>query len=470
MNTTAMHPRIRDGQQKAIAIFHRAVAQVPAYADFLKKSGVEPASVVSYEDFQQVPPTSKENYIEKYSLEELAWTGKLDEASLIHSSSGTSGTPYYWPCSDKELMEAMKLYETVYRGSFKIGDKYQRTLLIICFGMGTWIAGSYTTSAALLLRLQGLPLTIVTPGFNRLEALRLMNNLGGSFDQVVVAGIPSFMKDLLDEWSQCRKVNFPKIRVLLAGEGFPEPWREHVAESIGGDVFDIISLLGSADAGLIGFESNQSITLRRAITNDAALRQVLVRSDRTPGILHFDPCHRFIETTQEGRLLLTADRAIPLIRYDTMDVGGILSNCDDQITAVKSAAGDPIAQWPLVYIFGRGSKSATLFGANIYAEWIQEFLVSGNLRAQTTGRFQIETTWLPNADQQLLVRIELGEGLNPSGQEPRDWAQSLAQLLRLRSSEYTRICEEYGDRALPAVSVYRYGSPEYFPTIQQKCS
>lgn len=265
-------------------------------------------------------------------------------------------------------------------------------------------------------------------------------------------------------------VEFPKIRVLLAGEGFPEPWREHVARTIGGDVFDVISLLGSADAGLIGFESDHSIRLRKAIADDEHLRLSLIHSDRVPGILHFDPCHRFLESSGAGELLITADRTIPLIRYNTMDVGGILSGNVVEGVQLNQSSRQSKNDLPLVYLFGRGAKSATIYGANIHAEWIQEFLVESSVQAHTSGRFQMETIWLPNCDQQLSVRLELVKDFRAIGDEAAKWAQSLAGLLRLRSTEYFRISEEYGARALPVVTLHDYGCAAYFPPTQKKCS
>ena len=470
MTLTTIDELIRLGHENAVALFHRAAGGIAAYSDFLKRHAFDPKSVNSPADFQRVPISSKENYIERYPLEELVWNRNLGNATMIHSSSGTSGKPYYWPCTDEELKRSMTIYETVFRGGFDVGGKYQKTLLVVCFGMGTWIAGSYTTAATMLLRLQGLPVTIVTPGFNRLEALGLMHDLGLSFDQVILAGIPSFIKDLLDEWSQIRPNNFPRIGVLLAGEGFPESWRDHVAGAIGGDSHDVISLLGSADAGLIGFESEQSIALRKSMVNDESLRRSLLHSDRVPGVLHFDPCHRFLEASNSGQLLLTADRTIPLIRYDTMDVGGILPSSVLQDILPTQRDDQAKVNLPLMYLFGRGTKSATLYGANIHAEWIQEFLVESRVSECTSGRFCLETGWLANQNQQLVVRFELAREFNPIGNEDAAWAESLAKLLRSRSTEYARICQEYGERADPKITLHPYASSEYFPAIQRKCS
>src|SRR5258708_5990948 len=89
----------KDGEKKALQLFHKAAEHVPAYKKFLKKHHINPHTISSYNEFQKVPFTDKKNYLDIYPFEELVWNGKISNNFVISSSSGTTGRPYYWPLS-----------------------------------------------------------------------------------------------------------------------------------------------------------------------------------------------------------------------------------------------------------------------------------------------------------------------------------------------------------------------------------
>jgi phenylacetate-coenzyme A ligase PaaK-like adenylate-forming protein len=455
------------GAAAAVRLFGQAAARVPAYARFLRDQGVDAGGVHTPEDLALVPPTTKSTYFDAYPLRDRMWDGDAGTAALVHASSGTTGEPRYWPCGTEELARSAVLYELVFTRSYGCGTG--RSLLLVCFGMGTWVAGSYTAAAATLLRHKGVRVTTVTPGFNKAESLALLTRLAHEFDRVVIAGIPSFVKDLLDVW--CGASGPPKmpVKLFLAGEGFPETWRSHVCDRIGGRPEAAVSIFGSADAGLMGFETPRSIALRRVAAADERVRSRLFSQDRVPALLNFVPTHRYFESV-EGRLLLTADRAAPLIRYDTSDYGGVLpSGAIEEVLGSRSsglaADGWECHSLPLVYVFGRGRMSATLYGANIPGEYIQEFLVHPQVAPLVSGRFVLETTYTETFAQQLRVRVELVDGA-AAETAPAAWAELLADTLRRRSAEYARIWQEYGEAVAPVFTLHRYGNPEHFPTTQ----
>lgn len=66
---------IREGERRALKLFHLAARRVPAYKDFLRKNRVAPDKIKTYKDFQLVPTVSKKNYLREYPLEKLCWDG-----------------------------------------------------------------------------------------------------------------------------------------------------------------------------------------------------------------------------------------------------------------------------------------------------------------------------------------------------------------------------------------------------------
>lgn len=400
--------------------------------------------------------------------------GNLQTAACIHSSSGSTGQPQYWPCSLDELQRAKHFYASILEGQFLA--RQRSTLMIVCFGMGTWIAGSYTSACGLLLQLDAFPLTIVTPGFNRAEALRILGSIGCQYDQVVLAGIPSFIKDLAEAWRRSRDICSrdqyqPILHFLLAGEPFPESWRSYILGLTQNSSSRIVSMLGSADAGFIGFETDVTIRLRQKLARRTDLRKEMLGDERVPSIFCYDPCYRYLET-REDQLLVTAERAVPLIRYNTLDYGRIVETSYKEpvnVTRDHRSHG-PFREgiYPLVYLFGRGARSTTLFGANIYAESVQDFLFSSPIKDQCTGRFVMRTEYDNRAEQKFLLHFELTDGVNPNDIDQQKIARELAQVLRTRSSEYSRIWDEYGERALPYVLFHPYESPEHFSATTQR--
>jgi hypothetical protein len=101
-----------------------------------------------------------------------------------------------WPRSlAHELPVAMR-FEQVLADTCGAGGK--STLGVVCFPLGTWVGGMYTTMACRWVALKGYPLTIATPGNNAAEILKVVRELGGSFEQVVLFGYAPFLKDVVD--------------------------------------------------------------------------------------------------------------------------------------------------------------------------------------------------------------------------------------------------------------------------------
>src|SRR6185437_2595071 len=130
---------IKESKKEAIQLFKQASKRIPAYKDFLKNNSIDPDSIRTYEDFKHIPFTDKKNYIDKYPLHDLVWDGKLAKSLFINASSGSTGIPYYWPGAMDQVVQGSIIKEIIYKNNFQLDKK--STLMIICFGMGTWIAG-----------------------------------------------------------------------------------------------------------------------------------------------------------------------------------------------------------------------------------------------------------------------------------------------------------------------------------------
>jgi phenylacetate-CoA ligase len=308
-----------------VAWFREVVDTVPAYRAFLAAEGVDPASVTSAEDLTRLPMTTKENYHQRYPLPDRCRGGALDGCDMIAVSSGSSGTPTIWPRDIADELHVARRFEQVFTLGFDATE--HRTLAVVCFPLGTWVGGLFTTACVRHLAAKGYRITVVAPGNNKAEILRVLPELAPHFDQVVLLGYPPFLKDVVDtgiangyDWSRHR------LRMVLAGEVFSEEWRTLVCHRTGmsDPVHDMMSLYGTADAGVLGNETPTSVGIRRFLSGRPDLARSLFGDARLPTLVQVDPASRRFEE-HDGTLLFSADAGVPLVRYHIADEGGVIA-------------------------------------------------------------------------------------------------------------------------------------------------
>ncbi len=347
----------------------------------------------------------------------------------------------------------------------------KRTLAVVCFPMGTWVGGIFTTSCCRHLAAKGYPITIVTPGNNKAEILRVVTELGLAFEQVVLLGYPPFLKDVIDsgitagiDWTPY------SIKLVMAGEVFSEEWRNLVGERIGAQnpYYDFASLYGTADAGVLGNETPLSICIRRFLANHPDLARTLFGESRLPTLVQYDPTSRFFETV-DGTLLFSGDNGIPLVRYHISDNGGIISYEEmrqflqeygfDPLVELNSGRG--IYPLPFVYVFGRSHFTVSYFGANIYPENVAVGLEQPNVRNWVTGKFVIEVKEDNAKNPFLSIVVELAFGVEASRDKTEAVATSIQSQLLYLNSEFANYVPPSSQK--PQVTLLPLGNPEYFP-------
>jgi phenylacetate-CoA ligase len=312
----------------ALAHFHDVAAGVPAYATFLRTQGCDPAAVRTIEDFVRVPLVTKDNYLRRFPLPQLCRNGRLEDCDIVAVSSGSTGEPTFWPRFVTDELAIATRFEQVFRDAFAAAER--RTLAVVCFALGSWVGGMYSSACCRHLAAKGYPITVVTPGNQREEIYRVVRALAPHFEQTVLLGYPPFLKDVLDggrdagiDW---RSVH---VKLVMAGEVFSEDWRSLVAERAGSDdpCHDTASLYGTADAGVLGNETPLSICIRRHLAARPETARELFGQARLPTLVQYDPCSRYFETIagDDGTtLLFSGDNGVPLVRYHIADQGGII--------------------------------------------------------------------------------------------------------------------------------------------------
>jgi len=458
-------------EEKLLALFRRCAAEVPAYRQFLAERGVSPEQVVDYAEYSRLPLMSKQDYMRAYPLAQRCFGGSLAGADRVAVSSGSTGQPTFWPRSAADEWDVALRFEQVFKDSFAADRR--TTLAVVCFALGNWVGGLFTTSCCWHLARKGYPLMVATPGNNKAEIFRVVRELAPQFEQTVLLGYPPFIKDVIDAgsaegivWSDFN----PKL--VFAGEVFSEEWRALVGERIGAEraEFDSASLYGTADGGVLGNETPLSIAIRRWLAGHPDEARAWFGESRLPTLVQYDPASRFFEV-EADTLVVSGENSVPLVRYHIADKGGVIPYRQiwerlraagiESVTDLGLPSDFKPRELPFVFVFGRADFTVSYYGANIYPENVTVGLEQPELTGWLTGKFVLQVRENVAGDSELQVAVEVLPDVDPEHVDAGRVAESIkVQLLRLNSefAHYTP-----AERQTPMVTLHRFADPEYFP-------
>jgi phenylacetate-CoA ligase len=469
------------GEENMLRLFHEAALRVPAYNRFLKEHGIRHDSIRTIKDFQNVPLTSKANYLRKYPFQDLFWDGALNSQNIYTATSGSTGKPQYF-CRDRSIDWQCSVIQELFLLQNQ-GHK-ESTLVIVCFGMGIWIGGLITFEAYRMLGDRGYPISVITPGINKAEIFRALKILSPKYERTILCGYPPFIKDVIDE-APSHGINLKKLhlRISMAAEPFSEDFRDYISRACGlsKTELDTTNVYGSADIGAMAFETPLSISVRRAATeNSAIFKNLFGNINKTPTLAQYIP--RFISfETIHDELVLTGRSAMPLIRYRIGDNGGTLTyqeviermNGDAERTRnliqKNALLGGRAWELPFVYIYERNDLSATVYGLQVYPETIREILLRRQFASHFTGKFVLITRYNEKQDQYLEVNLELRKGARESKKLHTDTLGAVIKNLVEKNAEYKELLSFIGKRAHPRLKFWSNEDQVYFkPGIKQR--
>ncbi|WP_125458705.1 phenylacetate--CoA ligase family protein [Rhodococcus sp. 1168] len=452
------------GVNGALDTFWKAVRSTDAYPDLLTNLGFDPDSVRTSADFLHIPPMTKKNYLAMYSLPQLIPGGDVASACLWSSSSGSSGTPTNWPRAELSLQQSVDLHERILRQHE--ADR-RSTLVVVCFAMGNWIGGIYTMRAVEELRKQGFPVSVVTPGVHVDTVRENIGSLGCHYEQVLIAGYPPFVRDVLDGAGQ--HVLSQDLKFLLAGESISEAWRDGILALVGKSdrPEDICLVYGTADAGMIGHETPTTIAVRRLAVGDAELdASIFGGTAASATLVEYDASMRFVETDDEGFLLFTVDNTIPLIRYRMNDIGEVLSA--DEMRRRLFDAGHTVdvaastAHSGFIVLKRRADIAVSFYAVNIYPEPVRTALSDPRLSNTVTGKFVMTTTAQKDLRGALSLHVELRPGVGSAERADAACADliktAVVDALVAASSEFEELHGLLGTLVEPEITFGTFAS------------
>jgi phenylacetate-CoA ligase len=457
----------QDLSAHVLGLFRETLREVPAYGRFLQARGVEPRQVTDLEAFAGLPSTSKAEYHQAFALPELCRQGRLEGADIVAVSTGSTGEPTFWPRFAGDELGSTLRFEQVLVDGFGLGER--RILGVVCFALGSWVGGMYTTFACRNLAAKGYALTLVTPGSNRAEILRVVRALAPLFDDLVLFGYPPYLKDVIDagradglDWTRFR------VHLVTAGEVFSEEWRTLVMERLGASepARQSASLYGTADGGVLANETPLSIGIRRFLAREPRAARELFGESRLPTLCQYDPFHRYFETAN-GELVFSGDGTVPLIRYRILDRGGMVPY-GRMLAFLRDHGYVPppeslrAYELPFVYVFGRQGFALSFYGANVYPENIAVGLEQPAIAPAVTGKFVMELRHFgAEHDSEISITVELAPGVEAGTELSTAIAFSVREQLERLNSEFANYVPP--ERRTPRIQLLPLGEPEYFP-------
>ena len=375
--------------------------RVPAYVAFLAENG-QPHRVLHLESF---PETSKDTYVRRYGFSERCWDGRHPIAgTLVDESAGSSGTPYNWLRSRKELHDVHLDTANWVRWTYPT----ERLFALNAFSMGAWATGvnmAIALSKVCMVKSTGPDLE---------KIVDTMATFGEGYDYLLCA-YPPFLKHIVDELDQ-RGFDWSSNRVygLVGGEAMTEAMRDHLERRL----VKVRSGYGASDIQIgIGGETDASVHVRRLLIEHADVREALLGpgESRVPMVFQYNPLESYIEINARGESVITVNNASvlsPRLRYNVGDEARIITR--PALVAHLAEAGvsrelPPGWRLPFLFLFGRSDSTVSYMGANIYPLDVEYGLYRDASLASAIESFCLELDDSSQLDSRPVVHVQLRE-------------------------------------------------------------
>lgn len=437
------------GRLRAREVLLKASAECPAYREFLAAHAGSNRAPRRWND---VPVTTKENYVKKHSIEERCYGGALrGQGEMIDESSGSSGLPNNWVRSAAERHDVKRLLQLNY--DLMYGDRPR--LLLNCFALGPWATGM---NVSMSLADVGVLKSIGPDGLKLENTLRTF----GPRYEYLVFGYPPFVKSFVD--STTLDLSPFHLDLVVGGEGISEALRSYLARTFR----SVVSSYGASDLEInIGIETPWTIALRARCAADRALSKALFGRDAPPMIFQYNPLDYRIETLESGEMTYTVCRlngAAPKIRYNLKDEGGTFSF---RALAAKLAEhgieartlATRIGHFPILYVFGRSDLTVAFFGAKIYPADLEAVILGDPDLASRVRSFRFSSYEDEAVNRRLRICVELAPGLTAAsaGIDPVHAATTFYRGIAASNQDFREVTRMFSADALE-VQLFEHGA------------
>ena len=436
---------VRIGMLRAHAVYLKAKDHCPAYRAFLESEGQNHPRGWK---LSNLPITTKDNYVRKYSLVDRCYHGRIPAAGVvIDESSGSSGVPNNWVRSAEEREDVKRIlqlnYQLIYRDS--------GCILLNCFALGPWATGMNVSMSLVDVGI----LKSIGPDQKKLEnSLELF----GPDYRYLVFGYPPFIKSFVDN----TRLDLKQYRMdlIVGGEGISEPLRTHLLQFFQ----TVISSYGASDLEInIGVETELTINLRRLCMKNRELSQDLLGREMPPMIFQYNALDYIVETTPAGELVFTIgrqDSAAPKLRYNLHDLGGVVTHAQLReklrshgIDVVDLAK--PQSRFPILFIYGRSDLTVPFYGAKVYPTDIEELINADPNLVRQINSFQISSYEDDAINRRLKICLETVKNLPTQLVPVEHLHQAIFEGLCRVNQDFREVAKMF-DRTCVEIEIYDF--------------
>jgi phenylacetate-CoA ligase len=427
-----------------------AKKRVPAYAHFLQANG-HAFRLLALESF---PETSKESYVKRYGFAERCRNGRIPVVgTVVDESAGSSGTPYNWIRSARELRDVHLSTANWVRYSFPT----ERLFAINAFSMGAWATG--TNMSVALSRV----CTVKSTGPDLEKIVDTIEQFGSACDYLIAA-YPPFLKRVVDALDD-RSFDWSATRVygLVGGEGMTEAMRDYLERRL----VKVRSGYGASDIQIgIAGETDLSVTVRKLLVADPATRAALLGDgeDRVPMVFQYNPLDSYIEINADGETVITVNNysvLSPRLRYNLGDEGRILTRPELEQRLRAAGIEPPAAEgWalPFFFLFGRRDSTVSYMGANIYPTDVEYGLYRDEMLAGLIEGFCLELREEADLESRPVVHVHLREGATAPADAVERLRAGIVDHLASASRDFAESLREDSSAGDVRVVVHDHGT------------
>jgi phenylacetate-CoA ligase len=399
--------------------------RVPAYQQFTDEQGYvyRPLSLGAF------PETTKDSYVKPYGFAARCRNGKIPvPGTLVDESAGSSGTPFNWLRSERELGDVHLNTANWVRYCFPT----ERMLAINAFSMGAWATGTNTAIALSKVCM------VKSTGPDLEKIVDTIDQFGTDYDYLI-AGYPPFLKHLVDALD-ARGYDWTRTRMYgaVGGEGMTEAMRDYLERRL----VKVRSGYGASDIQIgIAGETDLSVWVRKLLVERADVREALLGrgEDRVPMAFQYNPLENYIEINDLGEAVITVNNISvlsPKLRYNVGDEGLTMARPElirrlAEIGVIESQRASVPEGWaaPFFFLYGRRDSTISYMGANIYPIDVEYGLYADERLAATIESFCLQLQESADLESRPVVNVQLREEVVLGPEERSEAAARLRAAL-----------------------------------------
>jgi phenylacetate-CoA ligase len=471
---------IETGKNQALSWINHVIKTNPTYTNNVTRHDLNIDSIEKLTDLPLIDKT----FIRGKSIAELC--PDQEDMYGVSGSSGMTGEPIWIPRRKSADAGILPAVESLFTDNWDIDTK--PTTTITSWSLGMWVAGTLMVEIGNTLAKTKTEagaskhqFIAVHPGSNLKETVQMINQMQSLNRQIILQAYPPFAAEVMQALKeQGQDLPSLNLNLFIAGEPMSEPWRIGMQKQLAGengesDLSRVISLYGTAEGGVMGFETKLSVLIRKLAHHNPELRKVLFgSSEGTPMLFQYPVTSKWIESVND-EIVFTGKTGLPSIRYNMHDHGGIVT-FKDMFHLLHEHGYNPlqtltelgygqklknVAPLPFVYVFGRKDGGISIDGGNVYPtdadallehptsqQWgIQEYMLG--IHESETGQMRLKL--------HLQMKHNYSHLLAQKQQE--ELSIIAAQIIASNNPDYQKSLTDNPTATLPLIITHPHSDP-----------